>query len=176
MDNTKKAFLNNLEPVTPYLGYISLILVFVSWFIVYHNAKKLATRNETKSLIDDAVKVFTQLEELTLSYWLAGRAKRMDTAEFLLLSTARLQTLSFKLEIVKRRKINISCVNFSKITILMTLNCEDVDRRKAEDNREQVQLFLEQINSTILALYSEYQSVYKPSFPLISKVMSKVRN
>ncbi|WP_419244253.1 hypothetical protein ACN08P_17340 [Photobacterium leiognathi subsp. mandapamensis] len=156
---------NVFQQASPYLGYVSLLFVIIGWSIVYNNAKKLATRNETKALIDDTVKVINQLEDLTVTYWLAGRKSRIDTDEFILLTSAKIQTLSYKLKIVEQRDIDISCINFSKLATLMTLNCEDVDWRKTEDNRAQVQLFLEEVNSQVASIYAEFQHKYKPSIP-----------
>ncbi|HIF9481643.1 hypothetical protein ACWU37_10775 [Photobacterium damselae subsp. damselae] len=165
---------NVFQQASPYLGYVSLLLVIIGWLIVYNNAKKLATRNETKALIDDTVRVMNQLEDLTVTYWLAGRKSRIDTDEFILLTSAKIQILSYKLNIVEQRKVDISCINFSKLSTLMTLNCEDVDRRKAEENRKQVQMFLEEVNSQVASIYSEFQQMYKPSIPAkIKKAIKK---
>jgi len=156
----------SVNDISPYLAFVSIILIIVGWGVIYQNAKKLATRNETKSLIDDVVTIINSLDRLTIDYWLSGRKNRLETDEFILLTSAKLQTLSSRLDIVEKRNIDISCVDLSIISSHMTLNCEEVDRRKPEENRIQLQLFLEESNNSVINLYNEFQKCYTPSFGL----------
>ena len=34
----------------------SILLVFIGWKVVYHNAKKIATRSESKALVDHVLR------------------------------------------------------------------------------------------------------------------------
>ena len=146
----------------------SLILIIVGWCVIYHNAKKLATRNETKSLIDELVSQIDKLEKLTTDYWLSGRQSRLDTDAYLLLINAKTQLISSRLKTISHRKIDISGVDLSCLSELMTLNCEDVDKHSLDEKREQMQSFLNEVNEGIESLYSEFYKSYKPSFPIFN--------
>lgn len=159
--NTPNQLYNDLSVVIPIVG---LTLVIIGWRVIYKNAKKIATRAETKSLVDDIVKIFNELESLTVHFWLSGRQNRRDADEFILLISAKIQTLTSRIKFLKKRNIDTSCINLAALHEYMTLNCEDVDRRTNEQNREQLQLFLEESNRNVNDLYSEYQKRYSPSF------------
>ncbi|OEE52713.1 hypothetical protein [Vibrio splendidus] len=155
---------NELASYSPYLGIGSLVLVIVGWRVIYHNAKKLATRTESKSFIEDTTKILSDIESLSVDYWLAGRKTRIETEQFVLLVNAKLITLNSRLEILAGRAINVEVVDLSNILQYSTLECEDVDRKSDLYRRERVQVLLDEINSAHANLYKQYQNVYKPTF------------
>lgn len=48
---------------------VSIILVFIGWFITYNNSLKIATRSESKSIIDAIAKILNEISDLSLDYW-----------------------------------------------------------------------------------------------------------
>ncbi|EGR0055493.1 hypothetical protein M2G96_07585 [Vibrio vulnificus] len=152
------------EDVSPYLGLFSLIFVIVGWKVIYRNAKKLATRTESKSFIEDTTKILSEIETLAVEYWLAGRKSRMETEQYVLIINAKLLTLNSRLNILESRAIDTSVVDLSQILEFTTLECENVDRIKDSQKRERVQSLLDEINTAHVKLYSQYQEVYKPTF------------
>ena len=155
--------------VTPFLGIGSLVLVIIGWRVIYHNAKKLATRTESKSFIEDVTKILADIENLSVDYWLAGRRSRIETEQFILLINAKLITLKSRLDILKNRAINIDVVDLSKILEYSTLECEEVDSKSDSYKRERVQELLDEINTAHSNLYNQFQELYKPSFGLMKR-------
>ena len=50
---------------------IPTILVIIGWRFLYLNAKKLATRSETKSSIDSVVSIMEEIDKLAITFWLS---------------------------------------------------------------------------------------------------------
>ncbi|EFF5321259.1 hypothetical protein BBD90_005287, partial [Escherichia coli] len=48
---------------------VSIILVFIGWFVTYNNSLKIATRSESKSIIDAIAKILNEISDLSLDYW-----------------------------------------------------------------------------------------------------------
>lgn len=145
-----------------YSSFISIVLVIVGWIVIYRNARKIATRAETKSLLDDLFKVLDSIENLATTYWLSGRKNRIDSDEFTLLFNAKLLTLHSRLELLSNRKVDTSDIDLSSLAELVTMDCEDVDRKTDNDKRVRVQLILDHINSSSVKLYSKFQQANKP--------------
>lgn len=153
-----------LESISPYFSLISIALVIIGWNIIYRNAKKLATRTETKAFLDDAMSVLSDIEDMTVQYWLSGRKCRIDSEQFILLTNAKLLKFVARLQLLNERNIDIKVVNLAQLSTLITEDCEDVDRRTTEENRERIQLFLELLNDIHEKLYGKFQLLYKPTF------------
>lgn len=164
---------SNLELVSPYFSLVSIFLVIIGWNIIYRNAKKLATRTETKSLLDDAMTILSGIEKVSIDYWLSGRKNRIESEQFILLTNAKLLTFVNRLKFLEKRNIDIKVVNLAKLSTLITNDCEDVDRRSNEDNRERVQLLLELLNDIHEKLYDDFHKLYKPTFRFIDWKLNK---
>lgn len=48
----------------------SIVLVFIGWAVTYNNSAKLATRSESKSLVDALSKLLNEVSDLAIDYWL----------------------------------------------------------------------------------------------------------
>ncbi len=153
-----------------YSPMISIILVIIGWRVIYNNAKKLATRTETKSLIDEVIKLTNELEGITIDYWLSGRKNRIESDLFTLLTSAKIETLTARLTLLKRRQINLKKKSLSYMVTYMDLDCEKVDSISIDKKREKVHLFLSYKNELIDELYTVYEEVYEPSFGLTPRL------
>lgn len=153
-----------MEELIKYTGVISIVLVIIGWLVIYKNARKIATRSENKSLIDDVIKILDDIETLSVAYWLSGRKNRIESEEFLLLFNAKLLTLNNRLGILKDRRVEISVVDLAKISECITFQCEDVDSFPNSVKRERVQTFLDTINASNEGLYKEFQNLHKPVY------------
>ena len=160
-------YFQEVETSNTYFPYITFALVIIGWNVIYRNAKRLATRNETKSLIDDAMKSLQALEDLTLSYWLSRNELSMKADEFQLLVAARLEAFNNQLQQIQRRNINIDDVDLASLSEFMTLNCESVDTTHVNEHRIQVQFFLEQVNLSRVSLFNDFENRHKPSYGFV---------
>ena len=66
------ALKNTLSGVSSYawmFSVVSIILVLIGWLVTYNNALKVATRSESKSIIDAIAKILNEISDLSLDYW-----------------------------------------------------------------------------------------------------------
>ncbi|HDU2391850.1 TPA: hypothetical protein RE084_003009 [Klebsiella pneumoniae] len=68
----------------------SILLVFIGWKVVYHNAKKIATRSESKALVDHVLKLSNESVDIAIKYW-----SSKDDADDDFIMTSRAFTISF---------------------------------------------------------------------------------
>jgi hypothetical protein len=160
-------YFQEVETSKTYFPYVTFALIIIGWNVIYRNAKRLATRNETKSLIDDAMKSLQILEDLTLNYWLSRNESSMKADEFQLLVAARLEAFNNQLQQIQRRNINIDDVDLANLSEFMTLNCESVDITHVDEHRIQVQYFLEQANLSRVSLFNDFENRHKPSYGFV---------
>lgn len=137
-------------------------LVIIGWVVIYRNARKIATRSETKALIDDVISILNSIESLATDYWLAGRRNRMETEQFIVVFNAKLLTLNNRLDVLKERKIRIDNVNMGNLHEQITLDCEQVDKIPASEKYYKVQQILESLNVAVSGLYKEFQNAHRP--------------
>ncbi|EOE6861949.1 hypothetical protein ACKS2F_000089 [Cronobacter dublinensis] len=65
-------FKDTLSGVSAYawmFSVVSIILVLIGWFVTYNNSLKIATRSESKSIIDAIAKILNEISDLSIDYW-----------------------------------------------------------------------------------------------------------
>jgi hypothetical protein len=85
---------------------ISSLLVFIGWKVIYHNAKKIAARNETFNLVSKFLINVDKLTSASIIYWTSN-----DNENLILKSKKfELEIVSLKrsLEQLKKRGLNLS--------------------------------------------------------------------
>ena len=132
--------------------------------MTHMTSKLITTRAETKAFLDDTMSILSNIESLSVEYWLSGRKNRIDSDQFILVINAKLFMLFGRLQLLKTRNVDTELVDLAGLSTLITEDCEDVDRRSNEENRERVQLLLDKLNETHEKLYENFQSLYKPTF------------
>lgn len=150
--------------VSNLISIASVILIIIGWRIIYKNAKKISTRSETKSIVDDSVRIISDLENTTLEYWLSGRKERKDNGVFVLLVSAKIETLSSKVEILRNRGLLVSKEDLASLSTYITLDSEKVDTFSEEYKRELMQAYLNCSNEYTISLYKVFQEKYSPVF------------
>lgn len=88
---------------------INLMIVVVGWNILYKNAKKIASRSESRGLLDKVVEKIRSLENEGKTYWLknAGLADGEESKIYTIKMQHDIQVLEDYLYLVNKRNINI---------------------------------------------------------------------
>lgn len=107
------------------LSLTSIILVFFTWNIVYRNAKRLATRAESKSTVDHVVKLLNELSDLSLSYWL-GATKNKNSQMHTILAMSKINQINHYLEVLVSRGLSIDLNFIAEVHKATTLDCEKI--------------------------------------------------
>lgn len=158
-----------------YFGVAGILLIIIGWKVIYANGKRLATRSETKSALDGAIELISQIEQLTTEYWLAGRRYRIDTEKFELLASAKMSMLDSQIKVISRRGIEVPDTSLSDLATDMTLNCERVDQMPPQEIRSQVQIFLNTSSQLKDQLYLAFEERHRPAHSLWGALISRLR-
>lgn len=155
-----------LKNVSVFGWIVSASLVLIGWWVIYRNAKKLATRNETKSLIDSTISTIDTLESISLDYWLASRKERIDTDVYESKILAKIISLNNKLSLLNQRKLTVSSNALANLHSKLLLNDEQADRMSKEDKQLRVNEILESTRCIEIELYNAFHAAYKPTHAL----------
>ncbi|KRV69763.1 hypothetical protein AO721_04490 [Aeromonas veronii] len=145
-------------------GLLGILLVLIGWRVVYHNAKRLATRSETKGFVDDLMKLVSDMEKSAVDYWLAGRKERTEPRNYEMLMLAKLSLLNQKMELLSSRKINVDKV-IEQIGLLqdgMLLDCERADQMSLDERIEKANEVLACGKTIQTSLYLQFITKYPP--------------
>jgi hypothetical protein len=145
-------------------GLLALCFTVIGWFIVYRNARRLATRSETKSFIDDLMKLVAEIEKVAVDFWLAESEKRTEHRHFQMLMLAKLELLDQKIKIIQERSIVIEelveHVGFFHDGIL--LDCERVGSMTLDTRIEKANEVLSYGKEIQTSLYKKFANKYPP--------------
>lgn len=145
-------------------GLIALSVTIIGWFIVYKNARRLATRSETKSFIDDLMKLVTEIEKAAVDFWLAEVDKRTEHRHHEMLMLAKLGLLNQKIELLQERSIVIDelveHVGLFHEGIL--LDCEQVSSMSLDDRINKANDVLGYGKEIQTSLYKKFAKKYPP--------------
>lgn len=120
-------FLNNNPALTAIIVlFISVILAYIGWNVVYSNSKKIASRNETYGLITHMFKLMDDLLIEATDYWLTPMPQTyhaLHAKNFEL----KISSLKKKLNLIKSRELDIEFdFDLRKIRRSITLDAERV--------------------------------------------------
>lgn len=141
---------------------VSVLFVVVGWIVVYWNAKKLATRTETKSLLDKAIAQLESITVLATDFWLGTRKDRVDEDHFQLLFMAQISRLGLTINVLNERGLKISYDLLAELTSKSTLQCElanSLDKKTCHLRGHEINEFSMRLTSHML---DSFQSIYPP--------------
>ncbi|GKW34872.1 hypothetical protein PEC730217_36520 [Pectobacterium carotovorum subsp. carotovorum] len=142
------------------ISSVGLVLVFIGWQVVYFNAKKLATRSESKSAIDHLIKILNEISDFSCTYWLSG-GKSTSDATFYLFSIMSKVTQSYEfVKILQRRGISISDEYLTNVSMGATLDCEAVSGFSPDELTAHAQEVMERCMSMISHIYQQFEDRY----------------
>lgn len=174
------------------VGIVSVFLVLCGWRVTYKNSVKLATRSETKSLIDAISKSINDISDISLSYWLKSTNKKKDykakakiyafnrvspgeiapeSVSYLMNILAKANQVYKLIDILQTRGLSIHNSLVSTVIERATLDCETIDGFSREDRAIRAQEVVDSCMLVTKSLYDEFQRCYPPikSESIISK-------
>lgn len=176
-------YMGSIAPALQYSGLVSIALVLIGWRVVYNNARRIATRSETKSFIDELMKLIAEGEKQGVDYWLAGRKDRTEPRSYEMLMLAKVKLISHKIELIKRRGLVTDRLDelLGEFQDSVTLNCEDADRVSLDERIERANNVIASGQAMHSELYNQFSTRYPPfheSFLqcVTAKVCRKVRS
>ncbi|WP_337228461.1 hypothetical protein [Proteus faecis] len=145
------------------LKLIPILLVFITWHIVYINATKIASRAESKSINDEVVKIISSVNELSMNYWLKDNddgKKNLIIYESKVLS--ELHRLHKYNEILNERKIGLSSAELIDLHEIITLDSEKRLTENLENDylKDKVGKIIEACSTSQINLYNNFHLIY----------------
>lgn len=167
-------------------NFVGIILVFVGWFVAYNNAAKLATRSESKSLVDALSKLINEVNDLSINYWLdSSKQQKYETknvngikikkklkhdeslSQTFIMNVFTKMTQSLKyIELLDKRGIHIESSFITDFLIKVTLDCEVAHRMPTQERAARVQEILSLSSEAMNQVYTQFQLNHMPSKPL----------
>ena len=164
------------------VGLISVCLVLLGWRVTYKNSVKLATRSESKALIDAINKIINDISDASLTYWLKSSNKKTQSAKKAKIhrykkkaddtateSSAYLMNILAKtnqayklINILQSRGIFVENKLMSDVIEHATLDCETIDLFSKEDRAVKAQEVIHSCMLVTEGLYDKFQSFYPP--------------
>jgi hypothetical protein len=105
----------------------SIVIIILGWLVIFFNAKKIATRAETKSILD---KGLIQLETLTFvatQFWLEKKSNRLEHEHFELILMGHISRLGLTIIILKNRGLDLTFELLTDLSNCSSLDCEKID-------------------------------------------------
>jgi hypothetical protein len=141
----------------------SILLVLIGWIVVYGNAKKLATRSESKALVDNISKIINEVSELSIDFWLNSSKNGTTSDLYVLKIMSKITQAAQYGEIIKRRGLAISDQTFARMSEKATLDCETAVSLSLFDSSVRAQEVMDSCTSAILHIYQVFEALHPPS-------------
>jgi hypothetical protein len=144
---------------------IAATLVLIGWRVLYNNAKKIASRNETFAITNRITVLLTEIQNNSEDFWLKGAFKEQPQYyELLILS--KIKQISAKLKLLENRKINTYELNRLIFPIRRdcTMTAPIAVNLKDEEKREQLEAILDSTLKLENQLDITMQQTFPPNF------------
>jgi hypothetical protein len=174
-----------MEEISKYAWMFSLtsiVLVLIGWRVVYGNAKKLATRSESKSLIDATSKLVNEISDLSIEYWLIeckktskpkiksgyfkNRNKEKVSNEsrlYVMNIMAKASQASRYIEILKKRGLELDNKHLAMVCEKATLDCEMAHRFSVTSRATRAQETMAACMDTLASMYVSFEHRHPPT-------------
>lgn len=162
----------------------SIFLVFIGWKVAYRNSAKLATRSESKSLIDALSKLINEISDASITYWLntskvetnqstnfserltlarQSKSKKDAPHLFIMNVMARANQATRYVELLRVRGIELDYEELSLLLEKVTLDCETAFKMSDFQRAARVQEILDAAMNVIDRAHHHFQCAHPPS-------------
>lgn len=154
----------------------SIALVFVGWWVTYCNAMRIATRSESKSIVDSLTKLVSELADISIDYWLKkvshitpppeslhGSVVPVEAAEYLTVLLAKASQAGHYFKLLNIRGIEADASKLSAVLEKTSLDCEIAYCQSASERCVRANEIMSVCMEVIEDIHSNFQAAYPPS-------------
>lgn len=155
----------NLSEVQTYTWVISLAslgMVFVGWRVVYRNAKKIATRSESKAITDHLIKLINEIIDLSVTYWMKDECEHSGSLRYNLAVSAKTTQLDDFITILSKRDVNVEREYLATFTTVATLDSEQKSSFDIQKRSEKCQNCVDEGMRLISHIYQSFEKRHPP--------------
>lgn len=163
---------------------VSILLVLIGWYITYNNSLKIATRSESKSIIDAIAKILNEISDLSLDYWVnkstlphTNPFKKIGMKSQIGLSTSSAKVyvtaihgkalqINKYLGFLRTRGFIISDSFFTQVMIKATIECEKSFQYSKTYRVSRAQDVSGASTDFMMHLYDAFQKNHPPRMPV----------
>ncbi|WP_243770426.1 hypothetical protein [Enterobacter kobei] len=177
---------------------IGLCIALLGWRVAYNNSKRLATRSESKSIIDSVSKLVIEISDLSIDFWLnksspidhcldpgqknKERANKINQSSIYLFNVlAKAQQIAKLAEVLHLRGLSIPDNLLSTVMEKTTLDCETAYQLDSELRTIRSQEIVSACMQVVHALHETFQFYHPPAkqetfLQMVSRKYSEVEN
>lgn len=145
------------------LNVASIFLVLIGWTVVFGNAKKIATRAESKAMADGISKIINEISELAIEFWLSSSRNGHNSDLYALTVMSKISQATQYSEIIKGRGIVLSDKTFSTMSLKATLDCETASTISNYEASIRAREVVECCTSAVIHVYETFETLHPPS-------------
>lgn len=141
-------------------------IVVVGWRILYSNARRIATRNETRSILNRVVNTLREIENSAKEFWLKqpDELTDSDVKIWALKIQSEIQYLEESIVLLKVRKLNIDVsTSVFQLRHFATFSCEDKKKNNIEPDVSRVLSISQQSSAILKGLEDSFMRIYAPN-------------
>ena len=170
------------------LSVVSIILVLIGWKVTYYNSSKLATRSESKALIDSLSKLINEIADSSIDFWLnksqngiqkksslarshrrlknKGKVDSTASDQFVNIILAKTRLVYRYLAMLQERNVHINQSLIGFLVEKSTLECELAYQMDSSERTIKAQEIIDSAMAIIDGAYTSFQITHPPSKPL----------
>jgi len=154
--------LSEVQTYTWVISWASLGMVFVGWRVVYRNAKKIATRSESKAITDHLIKLVNEIIDLSVTYWMEDEGKTNAALKYNLAVSAKTTQIDDFITILGKRDIIADREYLACFTTMATLDSEQKGSLNIELRSEKCQGCVDDGMRLISHIYHSFEKRHPP--------------
>ncbi|WP_079226135.1 hypothetical protein [Citrobacter werkmanii] len=158
---------------------VGVCLGLIGWRVAYNNSVKLATRSESKSIIDAISKLVIEISDISSGFWLnqisqpkiraskhrllrLQKDRTKSSVSYLLTILAKAQQVSKLICILESRGLHIPDGLLSSVLEKATLDCEAAHKLSDAERPVKAQEVIDACMGVIEALHTSFQRYHPP--------------
>jgi len=106
---------------------ITIFLIIFGWRVLYKNARKIASRNETYNLLCIAQNQLSKIEELGQNYWCSESSSKLTVIGSTQIFVSHINKIKNTISILNQRGVSVDAFDVYKLRSALTLNIEQKD-------------------------------------------------
>ncbi|MGP1834352.1 hypothetical protein ACTTBA_14840 [Shewanella frigidimarina] len=144
---------------------ISVLLIFIGWKVVFNNAKKIASRNETYAIVNRIITLLGDIQKLSESFWLQAQFQEQPQY-YDLLTLSKIKLIRAKLQILDNRQVDTNDIQtlIFPIRKACTFNSYKVASLSENEKREQIQSILNATSEFETLLDEKMKTIFPPNY------------
>lgn len=142
------------------LSLLGPLLVLAGWKVVFYNARRIATRSESKSIIDNLVKIVNEITEISVSYWVPKESD--ESQKYLLSVSAKSSQFQHYINVLGNRGVILDSDLLSRIADDATLDAEYASSMTADQRVEKAHLVVESCMTGLNHIFTRFEIAYPP--------------